>query len=72
MTSTHSTENENTFKCVWRDRHCSGAVLNKCGKCIAECHINTLNIYECDCVGNTNDSEEDWNGREICLSMRKK
>lgn len=72
MNSTHSTVKENTFKCVYRAKHCAGAVLNQHGKCIADCFINRLNCFDCDCVGITNDTQSYWDGREICLSMRRK
>jgi len=72
MNSTQSMEKNCTFKCVWREQHCAGAVLNHHGKCIADCHINILNMYDYDCIGNTNDAKESWDGREMCISMRKK
>lgn len=59
------------FKCQWRTEHCNGAILNTYGKCIAECKYNSLNHYEFDCIGNSNDDEKYWDGREIQIAMRR-
>jgi hypothetical protein len=50
-----------------RNEHCAFAVLNTSGKCIAVCHRNEDNDYDCDCIGNITDSDLIEDGREIQL-----
>jgi hypothetical protein len=49
-----------------RDKHCSQAVLNSHGRCIAICHHLQAPEFEQDCTGVTRDREKELEvtGRE--------
>jgi len=50
-----------------KDKHCSGAILDNNGKCIAICHHNLSTGYQTDCMG-IDHAEPNADGREVQIT----
>lgn len=55
---------------IQRDQHCSLAVTNRHGRCIACCHYNWKSHFNCDCTGR--DREDEIKEIEQQIADRKK